>query len=91
MKSDAQIKAALTLLAEKVRQAHEEAATVIGYKARITSDFNGQPYGRSHKPLYGKVVEIGSVTLYPDGTYSFCSFKPDWINAGFGPEDIEFL
>jgi len=89
---DQEIKAYLQTLAVKVQQLHQEANALIGRKARFVSKFNGQPYGgRSRKPLTGKVIEIGAVHLSSDGTYSFCSFKPDFINAGFGPKDIEFL
>jgi hypothetical protein len=92
MTSDVEIKAYLQGLAQRVQRLEEEARGIIGRKARIVSKFNGQPYGgRSRKPLTGKVVEITSVYLCPDGTYSFHSARPDWINAGFGPNDIEFL
>lgn len=90
--SDQEVKAYLQALALKVQQLEQEARSMVGRKARIVSKFNGQPYGgRSRKPLTGKVVEITSVYLCSDGTYSFHSTRPDWINAGFGPNDIEFV
>jgi len=92
MTSDVEIKAYLQGLAQRVQRLEEEARGIVGRKARIVSKFNGQPYGgRSRKPLTGKVIEITSVYLCSDGTYSFHSARPDWINAGFGPNDIEFL
>lgn len=90
--ADQEIKAYLQSLAARVKQLEQEAHSICGRKARIVSKFNGQPYGgRSRKPLTGKVVEITSVYLKCDGTYSFHSARPDWIGAGFGPEDVEFL
>ena len=89
--ADHEIKAYLQSLAQKVKLLEQEARGVCGRKARIISKFNGQPYGgRSRKPLTGKVVEITSVFL-SGGGYSFHSTRPEWINAGFGPEDIEFI
>lgn len=87
-----EIKDYLETLALQAQSLQQQASSVVGRQARIVSNFNGQPHGgRSRKPLTGKVIEISSVSLYEDGTYSFCSWKPDWINAGFGPDDIEFL
>jgi hypothetical protein len=38
-----------------------------GRTARILSDYNGQPYGRSRKPMTGKDIEVAHVCLDRSG------------------------
>lgn len=88
--TDMEIKLQLSIYADRCKQAHKQASAVaVGRKAIIVSNFNGQPHGRSRKPLTGKVVTISSVSLYSDGQVSFCSW--DVPDAGFGADDVEFI
>lgn len=69
--------------------AERASAAFKGRSVRITSNFNGQPHGRSRKPLTGKVVTIDIVYLNEWGKPSFFSWQiPD---AGFSIDDCELL
>lgn len=60
-----------------------------GRRVRITSKFNGQPMGRSKKPLTGKAVSIDIVYLNEWGVPSF--FSNEIPDAGFSIDDCELL
>lgn len=80
----------LQMLAESYMALQEQAnAIALGKKVRITSEFNGQQFGRSKKSLKGKVVTVNSVSLYEDGEVSFFSWEIP--GAGFGLDECEFV
>ena len=58
-----------------------------GRMVRITSKFNGQPHGRSRRPLTGKILRIDVVYLNEYGKPSF--YSSDSPDAGFTIEDCE--
>lgn len=61
---------------------------LVGRRARYVSNFNGQPIGRSRKPLTGKEFEIKDVSVEEhhiwlwDGDFEHCCCEP---------KDVEFI
>lgn len=51
------------VLALMQRCTHEVDKALIGRFVRVTSDHNGQPYGRSRKSWKGQVCRIASVSI----------------------------
>lgn len=68
---------------------------LIGKRVRITSKtFNGQPFGRSRKPLTGKVFKIQKVLLDGGGDGSQVVLwigRMVWETLACGLEDVEFV
>jgi hypothetical protein len=89
--TDLDMKIRLTALASTVKAAQDEAdQRIVGRQVRVVSNFNGQPFGRSRKSLKGELLRVAGVALYGDGRYSFWTDDPR-VNAGFDPEDVEFI
>jgi hypothetical protein len=89
--TDVELKARLRALALQCKALHDEAQALCrGREAKVVSGFNGQEFGRSKPSLRGKTLVVESACLYGDGTFSFCTWDSR-VNAGFGPEDVEFL
>lgn len=93
MSTDAALRCSLDADRRAAQQVQDAARKlVVGKRVRVTSKFNGQPYGRSRPPLTGKILIIDSVFL--DGSeVSFTGHHEDgsWLHAGFSLSDIEFL
>jgi hypothetical protein len=88
---DLAIQRRLAELAAQCQKLHEEAnALCKGKSVKVVSNFNGQEFGRSKKSLRGEALLIEYVCLYEDGRYSFTANHPR-VDAGFGPDDVEFV
>ncbi len=82
------IPAQLASLSESVRAAEEKARSlVLGRRVRIVSAYNGQPFGRSRKPLTGKVFEVVGVSL--DGSAFSLWLSGNGLSIGI--DEVEFL
>jgi len=62
-----------------------------GRRIRFVGSFNGQPWGRSRKSLAGKEAVITTVYLCERKGVSFHSSDPEFIQAGFDLDDVEFI
>jgi hypothetical protein len=61
-----------------------------GFKVRILSNYNGQPYGRSRKSLKGSIQIIDSVRLSgQDLAHSYASLRGHSLCIGL--DEIELL
>lgn len=88
---DKQAHADLTRLGREHKALVREAAKIVkGRQARVVSNFNGQPYGSSRKPLTGQCLLIEGACLNDDGSVSLYTLDPR-VNAGFGLADVEIL
>lgn len=78
-------------LAENFADLQQEAeALVVGRSARVISNFNGQPHGRSHKPLTGQTLRISGVCLTEQGDVTLMTDDPR-VNTGFLLTDVQLL
>lgn len=71
--NDTDIKTKLRELHSEARELERKATTqVAGLKAMITSNYNGQPYGRSKPSMKGKIVTVTDCYLdHYDEPYVF--------------------
>jgi hypothetical protein len=87
--NNAEIQRECKAYSDKIRSIHDRVSKMlVGRKARIISNFNGQPYGTSHKSLKGKIMTIKMVSVDEtdcqvyDGQVSNCYLRMD---------EVEFL
>jgi len=87
--NNAEIQRECKVISEKIQSMHDRVSEmVVGRKARILSNFNGQACGRSKPSLKGKIITVKNVSIDSygcqlwDGNYDHCFIPMD---------EVEFL
>lgn len=66
--NNAEIQRECKIVSEKIQQMHNRVSEMlVGRKARIISDFNGQLHGTSKKSMQGSVITIKYISIDSNG------------------------
>lgn len=88
MSTNQEIMNKLKSIQAKIESLEQEANELVaGRKARIISDYNGQPYGHSKFSMKGKIIKINNIVF--DGY--FTCFSGEGLRVGISFSDIEFI
>jgi hypothetical protein len=82
------LKAELLKAMQQVMEINQDAQeAIIGKKVRITSNYNGQPYGRSRPSLRGKIFTVSGVEI--GARCTFLWLKDQRLSIDL--DDVEFV